>query len=151
MGGVHTLGFMSELKKGPRSRWVMNPYVFDNSYFKEVMLADKSRYFRTANEDALLANPDHKHWVEAYAQDQDMFFENYAKAHVAISEQGHDELICEMADQPHVDGGYVEQIGLSRKWFGWISGQVPEEEVRQHYESLGEPEPVLEIHDDHHH
>ena len=33
MGGVHTLGFMSELKKGPQSRWVMNPYVFDNTYF----------------------------------------------------------------------------------------------------------------------
>lgn len=33
MGGIHTLGFMSELKKGPKSRWVMNPYVFDNTYF----------------------------------------------------------------------------------------------------------------------
>ena len=33
MGGLHTIGFMSELKKGPQSRWVMNPYVFDNTYF----------------------------------------------------------------------------------------------------------------------
>ena len=33
MGGVHTLGFISEMKKGPKTRWVMNPYVFDNSYF----------------------------------------------------------------------------------------------------------------------
>lgn len=60
MGGVHTLGFCGAGTKGPRSRWVMNPYVFDNTYFKEVLLGDKSKYFRTDGEDQLLHNPDHK-------------------------------------------------------------------------------------------
>lgn len=33
VGGTQTLGFRGELKKGPQSRWTMNPYVFDNTYF----------------------------------------------------------------------------------------------------------------------
>ena len=106
MGGVHTLGFMSELKKGPQSRWVMNPYVFDNTYFQQVLLGRDSKYYRTAAEDGLLNNSEHREWVEKYAADQDLFFTNYAKAHVALSEAGHDTLMCEMADQPQVNGGY---------------------------------------------
>merc|ERR1712046_412917 len=64
---------------------------------------------RTQSEDALLANPDHKHWVEAFAQDEALFFTKYANAHVAVSEATHeDTLLCEMADQPQIDGGYKE-------------------------------------------
>ena len=33
MGGSHTLGFKGSDTKGPLSRWTMNPYVFDNTYF----------------------------------------------------------------------------------------------------------------------
>lgn len=35
VGGTQTLGFHSAHKKGAKSRWVQNPYVFDNAYFKE--------------------------------------------------------------------------------------------------------------------
>jgi hypothetical protein len=34
VGGTQTLGFKGELKKGHQSRWTMNPYVFDNTYFQ---------------------------------------------------------------------------------------------------------------------
>ena len=34
MGGIHTLGFKDENKSGPLTRWTMNPYVFDNTYFQ---------------------------------------------------------------------------------------------------------------------
>ena len=33
IGGTQTLGFKSSATKGPQTRWTMNPYVFDNSYF----------------------------------------------------------------------------------------------------------------------
>lgn len=31
--GSFTLGFCGDDKKGPHTRWCMNPYVFDNTYF----------------------------------------------------------------------------------------------------------------------
>lgn len=34
VGGTQTIGFKGELKKGAQSRWTMNPYVFDNTYFQ---------------------------------------------------------------------------------------------------------------------
>lgn len=71
-----------------------------------MLLGRESKYYRTAAEDGLLSNSEHKEWVEKYAEDQDLFFTNYAKAHVALSEAGHDNLMCEMGDQPQVDGGY---------------------------------------------
>lgn len=33
IGGTQTLGFLGEGRKGPNSRWTLNPYVFDNTYF----------------------------------------------------------------------------------------------------------------------
>jgi len=36
----------------------------------------------------LLQNPELKAWVEKYAEDQNLFFENYARAHVKVSERG---------------------------------------------------------------
>ena len=150
MGGVHTLGFMSEAKKGPKSRWCMNPYVFDNTYFKEVLAGSQSKYYRTEHEDALLRNSEHKQWVEAYAQDEQLFFTNYAKAHVAVSEAGHDNLMCEMADQPQTDGGYVEPS----KWHTYIRGWLGDQEAyetAQRFRGIGvKKEQVLEVHDDHH-
>jgi hypothetical protein len=47
----------------------MNPYVFDNTYFKELMLGDQSKYFRTDADRRLLHDSKLKPWVETYAQD----------------------------------------------------------------------------------
>jgi len=47
----------------------MNPYVFDNSYFQEVLLGSNSIYLKTEADLRLLGEPDLKEWVEAYAQD----------------------------------------------------------------------------------
>jgi L-ascorbate peroxidase len=86
--GSHTLGFANDDNKSIKGRWTMNPYVFDNTYFKEVLLGHDSKYLKTEADLKLLANSETKQWVEAYAQDQNLFFENYAKAHVKISERG---------------------------------------------------------------
>mgnify|MGYP000389159692 CR=1 FL=1 len=86
--GSYTMGFASDDNKGKKGRWTMNPYVFDNSYFKEVLVGHDSRYLKTEGDLRLLHDSDLKEWVEKYAEDQELFFENYAKAHVKISERG---------------------------------------------------------------
>jgi len=45
--GSFTLGFCGDDKKGASTRWTLNPYVFDNTYFQELLLRDQSKYYRT--------------------------------------------------------------------------------------------------------
>jgi len=86
--GSFTLGFNGVEKKGPHTRWCMNPYVFDNTYFQEVLLRDQSKYFKSEADLKLVQNAHLKTWVEAYAQDEELFFRNFAKAFVRVSETG---------------------------------------------------------------
>lgn len=105
--GSYTLGFARDDNKNKMGRWSMNPYVFDNSYFHEVLLGSNSIYLKTEADLRLLGDPDLKEWVEAYAQDQNLFFENYARAHVKLSERGQeDKLMCEFDESNIVNGGY---------------------------------------------
>ena len=61
-----------------------------------------------------------KNWVEAYADDQDLFFRNYAKAHVKVSELGWEgKLLSEFENHRIVDGGYQEESRL-KKWIEHI-------------------------------
>lgn len=81
----------------------MNPYVFDNTYYKEVLMGDRSKYFKSEMDGELVRNSELKHWVEAYAQDQEMWFDHYAKAHVKVSELGQEEhLMCEFDEVTQV-------------------------------------------------
>jgi len=89
--GSFTIGFRGVEKKGAQTRWCQNPYVFDNTYFQEVLLRDQSRYFKTEADLKLVQSPQLKTWVEAYAQDQNFFFTNFAKAFVKVSELGHEK------------------------------------------------------------
>jgi hypothetical protein len=43
--------------------------VFDNTYFKEVLLGDRSKYLKTPSEHILLEDASLKTFVEMYAQD----------------------------------------------------------------------------------
>lgn len=110
--GSYTLGFASDENKGKNGRWTMNPYVFDNSYFKEVLVGHDSKYLKTESDLRLLHDSELKRWVEEYAEDQNLFFENYAKAHVKVSERGQEEhLLSEFDQSDIVDGGYQENKG----------------------------------------
>lgn len=105
--GSYTLGFANDDNKSKQGRWTMNPYVFDNTYFQEVLLGRNSKYLKTDADLNLLSNHEHKQWVEAYAQDQNLFFTNYAKAHIKVSEMGQeDNLLSEFNDDDIVNGGY---------------------------------------------
>lgn len=110
--GSQTLGFASDDNQAKTGRWTMNPYVFDNTYFKEVLVGRDSIYLKTEADMRLLQDSNLRQWVEAYAQDEKLFFENYARAHVKISERGHEEyLMSEFDETDIVDGGYVENKG----------------------------------------
>lgn len=107
--GSYTLGFATEDNKTRMGRWTMNPYVFDNSYFKEVLLGHKSKYLKTEADLQLLEDDETRSWVEQYAEDEALFFENYARAHVKVSEMGQeDNLLSEFNPEDIVDGGYQE-------------------------------------------
>lgn len=107
--GSFTLGFNGEAKKGLQSRWTMNPYVFDNSYFQELLLGEKSKHFQSEADLRLVQTPELRAWVEKYAGDQELFFTNYARAHVKLSEQTHEAtLLSEFNEKDQFRGGYME-------------------------------------------
>ena len=113
--GSFTLGFNGVEKKGPHTRWCMNPYVFDNTYFQEVLLRDQSKYFKTEADLKLVQNAELKNWVEAYAQDEELFFRNFAKAFVRVSETGQEaNLMSEFQSDRNIDGGYLEESRLRK-------------------------------------
>lgn len=66
-----------------------------------------------------MQNAETRKWVEMYAADNDLFFTNYAKAHVALSELNCFDLMGEMNEDERVDGGYQEHSFYVNfaKWF----------------------------------
>lgn len=108
--GSHTLGFASQETSGPQNRWTMNPHVFDNSYYKEVLLGERSKYLKTGGELLLARDPQLRALCEEYAQDELRFFADYAAAHVKLSELGQEKNLLSEFDEPSVaqTGGYIE-------------------------------------------
>lgn len=87
LNGCHTIGFAHEDRSGIKGRWTMNPYVFDNTYYKEV-LNPNSKYLKTNMELGMLGDPAMKEQMEEYAQDQNKWFTDYAAVHKKMSELG---------------------------------------------------------------
>jgi L-ascorbate peroxidase len=110
--GSHTLGFASMERTGPQSRWTMNPHVFDNTYYKEVLLGERSKYLKTGGEIMLARDPELRALCEKYAQDEQLFFRDYANAHVKLSELGQEANLLSEFDEPSVEqtGGYIEPV-----------------------------------------
>jgi L-ascorbate peroxidase len=67
--GSHTLGFAHEDRTGFKGRWTQNPHVFDNTYYKEVLLGDKTKFLRTPVEVYLYEDAKLKAICEQFAQD----------------------------------------------------------------------------------
>ena len=47
MMGSQTIGFANLENAGSQNRWTQNPHTFDNSYYKEVLLGDRSKFLKT--------------------------------------------------------------------------------------------------------
>lgn len=54
--GSHTLGFAKADHSGFQGRWTQNPHVFDNSYYKEVLLGERSKFLKTPSEHLLVSD-----------------------------------------------------------------------------------------------
>ena len=61
--GNMTIGFVGDEKKGPHTRWCMNPYVFDNTYYQELLLGEKSKYYKNEYDYKLLECAEGRQWV----------------------------------------------------------------------------------------
>jgi L-ascorbate peroxidase len=62
--GSHTIGFAHMERSGFQGRWTQNPHVFDNTYYTELMLGEKSKYLKTPGEWMLLGDQEMKNLVE---------------------------------------------------------------------------------------
>ena len=84
--GRRTLGFLPP-EDEYQGKWVQNPYVFDNTYYQE-LLNEKSRYIKLDDDRSLLADPSFRKYVEVFAEDNDLFFQTFARAFSKVSEFG---------------------------------------------------------------
>lgn len=129
--GSYTLGFANDENKTRNGRWTMNPYVFDNTYFQEVLLGSQSKYLKTEADLRLLNEPQLREWVEKFAADQNLFFETYARAHVKVSEMGQEEhLLSEFNEEDIINGGYQEFAGKhwAERWGKVLSEEWEKDE-----------------------
>ena len=93
--GRRTLGFLPP-EDEYHGKWVQNPYVFDNTYFQE-LLNEKSRYIKLDDDRSLLDDPKLRKYVESFAEDEELFFLTFARAFAKVSEFGQeDKLLSEI-------------------------------------------------------
>ncbi len=86
--GARTIGMARMEGEGVEGRWMKNPYVFDNSYFKEVMMNKSGRYLRLESDEELARDEGLRKYAEKFAQDEEEFFRVYEGAHIKMSENG---------------------------------------------------------------
>lgn len=94
LSGAHTLGRCHMVRSGFDGPWTHNPLRFDNAYFKNLInlewtprkwdgplqYEDKSgRLMMLPTDLALIQDPQFRPFVEAYAQDQALFFRDFAQ------------------------------------------------------------------------
>ena len=76
-----------------------------------MLLGEHSKYFKLPQELELLRDQETRTLVEQYAQDQNLFFDHYARAHVKMSELGQEEhLLSELDSNDTKSGGYIEPV-----------------------------------------
>ncbi|XP_072954754.1 L-ascorbate peroxidase 1, cytosolic-like isoform X2 [Typha angustifolia] len=88
LSGAHTLGKCHKERSGFDGAWTLNPLIFDNSYFKELLSGQNKDLIQLPSDKALLADPVFRTLVEKYAADEDAFFADYSEAHLTLSELG---------------------------------------------------------------
>ncbi|CAM6094347.1 unnamed protein product [Calypogeia fissa] len=92
LSGAHTLGRAHKDRSGFEGAWTREPLKFDNSYFVELLKGESEGLLQLPSDKALLEDPKFRPHVEAYAKDEDLFFQEYAAAHKKLSELGQPQL-----------------------------------------------------------
>ncbi|CAG9319038.1 unnamed protein product [Blepharisma stoltei] len=89
LSGAHTLGGIRFNPPGTFTPFTTNPLVFDNSYFKLLLQTKNPQLARLISDSFLTVDPDLLNIVQQFANDQNLFFSEYTKAHVKLSELGY--------------------------------------------------------------
>ncbi len=72
-------------------------------------MGERSKYLKTEKEHLLMEDADMRKYVAMYAEDQNLLFDDYAKAHVKMSELGQENnLMSEFDSTDNKEGGYME-------------------------------------------
>ncbi|KAJ8754043.1 hypothetical protein K2173_001941 [Erythroxylum novogranatense] len=79
LSGGHTLGRCHKERSGFEGAWTSNPLIF---------CGGKEGLIQLPTDKALLEDPIFRPLVEKYAADEDAFFDDYAEAHLKLSELG---------------------------------------------------------------
>lgn len=88
LSGGHTLGRCHKERSGYEGPWTKTPLIFDNSYFKELLIGEQEGLIQLPSDKALLQDPIFSKYVHLYAKDENAFFADYAEAHLKLSELG---------------------------------------------------------------
>ncbi|GAA0147916.1 hypothetical protein LIER_07499 [Lithospermum erythrorhizon] len=104
LSGAHTLGrsrpersgwgkpHTKYTKDGPGApggqSWTVQWLKFDNSYFKDIKEQRDEDLLVLPTDAILFDDPTFKQYAEKYAEDQDVFFNDYAEAHAKLSNLG---------------------------------------------------------------
>ncbi|PIM98464.1 L-ascorbate peroxidase [Handroanthus impetiginosus] len=88
LSGGHTLGRCHPERSGFDGPWTANPLRFDNSYFTELLNGETEGLLQLPSDQTLLQDEHFRPLVEKYAKDEDVFFADYAEAHLKLSELG---------------------------------------------------------------
>ncbi|KAI5071054.1 hypothetical protein GOP47_0013305 [Adiantum capillus-veneris] len=88
LSGAHTLGRGHPERSGFEGPWTHQPLKFDNSYFLELVKGDSEGLLQLPTDKCLMEDPAFRTYVERYAQDEELFFKDYAESHKKLSELG---------------------------------------------------------------
>ncbi|KAJ1450002.1 heme peroxidase [Pelagophyceae sp. CCMP2097] len=103
LSGAHTVGKCAPERSGFDGFWTEQPYIFDNTYFTEMLSKKYSaevtakgcpqhRHAETKTmmleSDLALLQPPFRETVELYAKDQAAFFQRFTQAWVKLQENG---------------------------------------------------------------
>ena len=111
LSGAHTMGRCHKTRSGFDGPWTRTPLKFDNMYFKHLLAEewverkwdgplqyeDKAtgELMMLPTDLCLLSDPLFRPWVEKYAADEQLFFDDFARDYAALIAKG-----CPVACQP---------------------------------------------------
>jgi len=120
LSGGHTLGRCHKVRSGFDGPWTDNPLTFDNSYFKNLMDSEWQKRDWNGNEQyedvktkrlmmlptdiAVKTDPEFSKIAREYADNQDVFFKDFALAFSKLLHNGCDNKPPELADPSKCDG-----------------------------------------------
>jgi L-ascorbate peroxidase len=89
LSGAHCVGRAHADRSGFEGAWSSEPLSFSNDYFTELLRSEATPgLLKLPSDVCLVQDPSFRRWVEAFAANEELFFECYAASHQKLSELG---------------------------------------------------------------